>query len=143
MKKGKNVKINGYDRFKVNYGTVDYKNFKSVYLNIQTWAEPVKDLCNPSKTISSLSRSIKYTILDSLQEEIFQENFIVDLDLRSSGIHLGKKSFMNLECVFYVKGDEISFKSNEIKSSIKSIADTIVKNNLARNNAFMFHSTKN
>ena len=43
MKKGKTEKINGFRTSKIVYGTVDSKEFKSIYLNIQTWVEPKKD----------------------------------------------------------------------------------------------------
>ena len=42
MKKGKTAKIIGFKTAKVTYGTVDSVNFKSIYLNIQTWVEPKK-----------------------------------------------------------------------------------------------------
>ena len=37
MKKGKSVKLNLYNPIKSVYGTVDSKNLKSVYINIQSW----------------------------------------------------------------------------------------------------------
>jgi dTDP-4-dehydrorhamnose 3,5-epimerase-like enzyme len=40
MKKGKSCVLKGFKNLKCSYGTVDAKNFKSLYLNIQTWAEP-------------------------------------------------------------------------------------------------------
>ena len=40
MKKGKTSKIQGFKTAKVLYGTVDSMELKSIYLNIQTWAEP-------------------------------------------------------------------------------------------------------
>jgi hypothetical protein len=142
MKKGKNIKINGYDRFKINYGTVDCKDFKSVFLNIQTWAEPIDHIENPTKAVMSLTKSIKYTIFDNICDETFENRFIVDLDLRSSGIQYGKKSFLNLECVFFIKNEQIAFKSNEIKSTIKSIVDSILSNNFIKNKQFNFYNRK-
>jgi len=55
MKKGKSVKLTGFKSFKVSYGTVDYKNLKSIYLNIQSWVEP-KDF------FESAERIINYLI---------------------------------------------------------------------------------
>ena len=60
MKKGKTEKLNGFKTSKVHYGTVDSKNFKSLYLNIQTWVEPKKDTENWSGVVSNTSRSIKH-----------------------------------------------------------------------------------
>ena len=96
MKKGKTSKIIGFDSIKVTYGTVDSKNLKSVYLNIQTWATPQITSDNWNRVVANLSRNIKHNILDVIDLEIFQSNYIVDLDLRTSGIQTNKKSFMNL-----------------------------------------------
>lgn len=142
MKKGKSAKLSGYRTYKVNYGTVDSKNLKSIYLNIQTWAEPKQEIENPNRVVNNLSRLIKLTILDYIEKDVFDENFIVDLDLRSSGIQKGKKSFLNLECYFYVNNPKLDFKSKEIKSSVKKITSGLVKNIFRGNQNFTFSLTK-
>lgn len=141
MKKGKNLKVTGYESFKVNYGTVDSKTLKSVYLNVQTWAEPKEEIHSPIRCVNNLSRQIKHTIYDKLNRDIFNENFIVDLDLRSSGIQINKKSFLNLECFFYLK-TENDFKSLLLKNEIKRITDFIIYNNFIKSNQFNFSLTK-
>ena len=142
MKKGKSAKLSGYRTYKVNYGTVDSKNLKSIYLNIQTWAEPKQEIENPNRVVNNLSRLTKLTILDYIERDVFDENFIVDLDLRSSGIQKGKKSFLNLECYFYVNNPKLDFKSKEIKSSVKKITSGLVKNIFRGNQNFTFSLTK-
>lgn len=142
MKKGKNAKLAGYRSYKINYGTVDYKILKSIYLNIQTWVEPLQEIEIPQRTINFLTRSIKHTVLDSIDTELFENNFIIDLDLRSSGIQKGKKSFLNLECYFYIKREGLDFKSKELKTSVKRITDTIIKDNFKKNEKFKFSLTK-
>ena len=64
MKKGKSVKLTGFKSFKVSYGTVDYKNLKSIYLNIQSWVEPKDFLENAEKIIAYLIKRIKLSISD-------------------------------------------------------------------------------
>lgn len=142
MKKGKSSKLSGYQNYKVNYGTVDSKKLNSIYLNIQTWAEPKDEISSPTRVINNLSRSIKHSVLESLNTNIFEDKFIVDLDLRSSGIQINKKSFLNLECYLYLKNNELDFKSNEIKNNLKSITDEIIRNNFVKNNDFKFSLTK-
>ena len=102
MKKGKTSKIAGFKNAKIVYGTVDSFNLRSLYLNIQTWVEPIKDSENWTRVVQNLSRAIKHVVLDSLDKTIFDDKFIVDLDLRSSGLTLGKKSFLNLEINLYL-----------------------------------------
>ena len=74
--------------------------------------------------------------------DLFDNKFIVDLDLRSSGISEGKKSFMNLEVNFYLIPDDVDFKSKEIKDSLKSITQRIVDENFIGNDYFNFYLTK-
>jgi hypothetical protein len=142
MKKGKSTKLTGYRSYKVNYGTVDSRTLKSIYLNIQTWAEPKKEIETPQRSVNNLSRQIKHSILDYLDTGIFNEKFIVDLDLRHSGIQLNKKSFLNLECFFYLKNQNEDFKSPIIKNEIKKITDGIINKNFKKNDSYSFYLTK-
>ena len=142
MKKGKTININQYDSIKTFYGTVDSKELKSIYINIQTWAEPKVDIDYPTRVVNSLSRSIKHTVLNSIDKDIFNDKFIVDLDLRSSGIQSNKKSFLNLECYLYLKEIVVDFKDYELKNSIKKLTDSIIKENFTKNNIFNFTLTK-
>ena len=142
MKKGKSIKLLSHRDFKINYGTVDSKNLKSIYINIQTWAEPKVDINYPTRVVNSLSRSIKHTVLNSIDKDIFNDKFIVDLDLRSSGIQSNKKSFLNLECYLYPKDIVIEFKDYGLKNSIKKIIDSVINENFTKNNTFNFTLTK-
>lgn len=142
MKKGKSIKLLSHRDFKINYGTVDSKNLKSIYINIQTWAEPKVDIDYPTREVNYLSRSIKHTVLNSINKNIFNDKFIVDLDLRSSGIQSNKKSFLNLECYLYPKEIVTDFKDYELKNSIKKLIDSIIKENFTKNNTFNFTLTK-
>jgi hypothetical protein len=141
MKKGKTAKIVGFDSIKVMYGTVDSRNLKSVYLNIQTWANPIEDSENWNRVVANLSRNIKHNVLEIIDTDLFTPNFIVDLDLRTSGIQLNKKSFMNLEITFFLK-KEIDFKSSELKDKLKQTAKFIYQENLRNNDNFDFSISK-
>jgi len=142
MKKGKTSKIQGFKTIKVIYGTTDSFELKSIYLNIQTWVEPKKEYDNWNRVVLNFSRSIKHTIFQNLNKTIFTENFISDLDLRSSGIVLGKKSFLNLELNLYLNDKNIDFKSITIKDSLKDLTKNIVTHNFNRNETFNFFLTK-
>lgn len=141
MKKGKSVRLNGYKDFKVTYGTVDSKNLKSIYINIQSWVEPKQEYNRVESIINNLSRSIKHNVLETIDKEIYDKKFIVDLDLRSSGIHLNKKSFMNLEFYLYTN-EHNNFKSREILNSVRDIVDSVLRENLINNQYFNFYSSK-
>jgi hypothetical protein len=144
MKKGKTSKIIGFKSAKVLYGTVDSINLKSIYLNIQTWVEPKKEVENWGRVVLNLSRTIKHSIYDKIKSTHFDDKFIVDLDLRSSGISTNKKSFMNLEVNFFLKDNiELSFKDNVIKDSLKDITSKIFQDNFKNNQFFKFYISKN
>ena len=142
MKKGKTSQLTGFKTAKVVYGTVDSVNLKSLYLNIQTWVEPIYESDNWSRTVLNLSRGVKHSVYESLNNKIFDTKFIVDLDLRSSGLNLGKKSFMNLEVNFYVIEENLDFKSKQIKDSLIKITNQIFIDNFHENNYFKFYLTK-
>jgi len=142
MKKGKTININQYDSLKTFYGTVDSKELKSIYINIQTWVTPLEDKENWNNVVNTLTRSIKHSVFGSLDRELFKENFIVDLDLRTSGIRKDKKSFMNLEINIFTTTPQ-DFKSNEIKESVKKIIKKIYRENIVNNRHFNFSSSKN
>ena len=142
MKKGKTTKINGFRTSKIIYGTVDSKEFKSLYLNLQTWVEPKKDSENWTRVVLNMNRSIKHSVYHNIDKGLFDDKFIVDLDLRTSGLQLKKKSFMNLEINFYLV-EEIDFKSPKLKKSLKSLIKNIYDDVLNKNEYFKCYLTKN
>ena len=142
MKKGKSVKLKLFQPIKSVYGTVDAKNLKSLYINIQSWVTPKIDSENWNRVVCNLSREIKHSVYNSIDTEIFQENSTVDLDLRTSGISTGKKSFFNLEVNLFVSQD-YEFKSPLLKEGIKKIVKNIYTNNISNNKYFDFSKSKN
>ena len=134
--------LKGYKNFKTSYGTVDSKNLKSIYINIQSWVEPKKSIDSWNREVSYLNRLVKQLLLEISDKFIFHSKFIVDLDLRTSGITLGKRSFMNLELTLFVK-TEMDFKSIKLKNEIKKIVSFIDKDIFQQSELFDFHLTKN
>ena len=141
MKKGKTSRIAGFPEAKITYGTVDSKNLKSVYLNLQSWVNPKDEYENWDRIVSYFSKTIKNSVYEVLDKEIFQENYIVDLDLRSSGIVTGKKSFMNLEITFFTN-QEFDFKDVILKESLRRVTRNIYIENFKKNKYFDFTISK-
>jgi hypothetical protein len=142
MKKGKTSQIDGFDNAKIVYGTVDSVNLKSIYLNIQTWVEPIMELEDWNRVVLNLSRDVKHSIYETMNQEVFNSTFIVDLDLRSSGLSQFKKSFMNLEINFYLNQENLEFKDDNIKNSLHKITSEIFNRNFNKNKYFNFYLTK-
>ena len=78
MKKGKTSKLNVFDDAKCHYGTVDSKNFKSVYVVLQTWIEPIKEDQNWNKLIGEIKRQIQHTLLEVVDHQTFERKQIVE-----------------------------------------------------------------
>ena len=130
MKKGKTCKLNGFTRLKSTYGTVDSKTFKSLYLNIQSWVTPQKSVENWSRVVNILNREIKETINEILDSTLLQPKFILDLDLRTSGLAVGKKSFMNLEITFFIAKNiefELALRESKTSSLTSRLSSPIIR----------------
>ena len=141
MKQGKTAKVGGFKSSKVNYGTVNSKNLKSIYINIQTWVQPKDDFNNWTRVVLNMSRSVKHCVLEHINKEVFDTKFIVDLDLRTSGLQLKKKSFMNLEINLFLL-EPMDFKSPRLKKYVKSLIKEIYGDTMNKNKYFKFYLTK-
>ena len=142
MKKGKTCKIGGFRNFKSQYGTIDSQNLKSIYLNIQTWVEPKEEVENWNRVVLNMSRSVKHSVYNNLDKTLFDDKFIVDLDLRTSGIQKNKKSFLNLEITLYVHDKNLNFKSLILRSKVKKIITSVYFDELKKSKYFTLSKTK-
>jgi hypothetical protein len=140
MKTGKYISLGEYNEVKIGYGTVDFKNLKTIYLKLNAWVEPNNDTDDFDYLISKTRRGIK-EIIYNLKNENFKPQCIVDLDIRTKGIKLNKRSFMNLEVTLYVD-NFFDVKSKHIKLSIKEIIKSIIDERLSNKNLFNFYKNK-
>jgi len=90
MKKGKFISIGVHNNVKIGYGTVDYKNLKTVYIQLNSWTQPTIIDHDFDKLISKTRRQIKEKIY-SLNSELFKRESIVDLDIKTNGIKENKR----------------------------------------------------
>jgi hypothetical protein len=141
MKRGKNVKLNVSPFVKSLYGTVDHSDFKSFFINIRTWVLPKSDSENWKSVVGHLSKNIKNSVSSKINKSVLYENFILDVDLRASGLDRNKRSFMSIEITLYPKVKE-SFKSPLIKSLSESIVQDIIKDCFLNDANFDFFVSK-
>ena len=142
MKKGKTTKLSGYRTFKAQYGTIDAQNLKSIYVNLQTWVEPKDEVENWNRVVLNMTRSVKHCVLEHINKQVFDTKFIVDLDLRTSGLQLKKKSFMNLEINLFLL-EPIDFKSSKLKKLVKNTIKEVYSEVFSKNKYFKCYLTKN
>ena len=140
MKTGKYIPLGIYNNVKYGYGTVDFKNLKTIYLKLNSWLQPENETDDFDYLISKSRRKIK-EIIYNLQSPYFKQQSIVDLDIRTKGIKLEKRSFMNLEITLYVD-KQFDVKSKEIKNNVKDILSMVIEDGLSDKNLFNFYKSK-
>ncbi len=140
MKTGKYIPLGECKDVKIGYGTVDFKNLKTIYLKLNSWVQPKNDEDDFDFLISRTRRLIK-EIVYNLNNENFKPQCIVDLDVKTKGIKIEKRSFMNLEITLYVE-NKFDVKSKDTKRIITDIIKTIINESLVDKNLFNFYKTK-
>lgn len=141
MKFGKFINLGDYENIKIGYGTVDFRNLKTIYIKLNSWVKPTDDSTDFDKTILRSRKKIKDTIREHKLENLFKRESIVDLDIRTKGIKLEKKSFMNLEITLYTN-NQFDVKNKDIKNSVRGLIENVVDNCLIDKTLFNFSKTK-
>jgi hypothetical protein len=140
MKTGKYIPLGTYNDVKIGYGTVDFKNLKTIYLKLNSWLQPENETDDFDHMIHKTRRRIKELIYN-IRNPYFKQQSIVDLDIRTKGIKLEKRSFMNLEITLYVD-KQFDVKSKDIKNTIKEILIDTIEIGLSDKNLFNFNKNK-
>tara|TARA_R110000824_G_scaffold383629_1_gene577286 strand:- start:874 stop:1311 length:438 start_codon:yes stop_codon:yes gene_type:complete len=144
MKRGKEITLDVDTNYKIKLGTVDNKNSKSIYINLSAWGEliPTIDVINYDGVISKLRKQIKHNINTTIDpKDFYKDKYIVDLDMRSSGISPQKRSFMSCEITLYQK-NSLSVNKPQIINGATTLIKTIIENCLDNQNHFIFYRTK-
>jgi hypothetical protein len=141
MKKGKTSKLELFQDAKCYYGSVDATELKSIYLVLQTWVKPTQERDNWERVVGTISRNVKHKVLEIYNKSLFKEHFIVDLDLRTSGIKVDKASFLNLEITFFTK-ENIEFKSDKLSNELNHILNEVHNNVLNKSKYFTIQYAK-
>jgi hypothetical protein len=140
MKTGKYIPLGTYNDVKIGYGTVDFRNLKTIYLKFNSWLQPENESDDFEEMIYKSRRQVK-EIIYNLKNPLFKQQSIVDLDIRTKGIKLEKRSFMNMEVTLYVN-KQFDVKTKEVKNNIKDILTSVIENGLTDKKLFNFHKSK-
>ena len=140
MKIGKYIPLGTYNDVKIGYGTVDFKNLKTIYLKLNSWLQPENETDDFNHLIGKSRRKVK-EIIYNLKSPYFKDQSIVDLDIRTKGIKLEKRSFMNLEVTLYVN-NQFDIKSKDVKLIINDLFEHIIDEGLSDKKLFNFYKTK-
>ena len=135
---GKEKKLFKTDSFRVKYGTIDANKLNAIYIDIESWIQP-QELINFDSNVRITRKNILMKLKETIDNDLFLENFIVDLDLRSSGMTLNKKSFMFIEVTIYPK-KYLKFNSDILIKKTKEIALDVIS--VIQKNNFKFYANK-
>jgi hypothetical protein len=119
---GKKFNLKKFNNYKVSYGTVDSTLNQSIYLNLSTWVQPITSDFDAKKLISSLTKTIKQSVYENIQNTHFNGNYIIDVDIRESGFRFGKSSFMSCNITLFTNVPVV-----DIEDSVSTISDKIIK----------------
>jgi hypothetical protein len=140
MKTGKYIPLGTYNNVKFGYGTVDFKNLKTIYIKLNSWLQPENETDDFDQIIYRSRRIIKELIFN-LKNPLFKSQSIVDLDVRTKGIKLEKKSFMNLEITLFVE-KQFDVRSKEVKELVNNITENVINDCLTDKKLFNFNKSK-
>lgn len=143
MKLGKELKLDLLDNYKTKIGTVNNKESKSLYLNFSAWGELLEnEEKNYNLFLSAVRKKIKQKLSDNINSDLFyNDRYIVDLDMRTSGFDINKRSFMSCEITLFQKKN-LSITQPILMENSKSIICDVVKDCFENNSIFKFHKTK-
>ena len=139
MKTGKYLPLGYYQNIKIGYGTVDYKELKTVYIKFKTWILPTEDIdCN--YTMSRTIKKIK-THIFNLENDLFQRESIVDLSMKTSSVKTNKTSFMDVEITLFVKG-QFDIKEKKVKNIMSGLIKDIIDDDFNNKSFYNFYKNK-
>ena len=144
MKLGKEIKLDLLNNYKTKIGTVNNKESKSLYLNFTAWGEIQKDNeeQNYETFLSGVRKKIKQNLNNNLDKNLFyNDRYIVDLDMRTSGFDINKRSFMSCEITLFQKRN-LPINQPVIIENTKNIIYGVINNCFENNNIFNFHKSK-
>jgi hypothetical protein len=144
MKLGKEIKLDLLDNYKTKIGTVNNKESKSLYINLCAWGQlsELDENLNYDYYLRNVRKKIKQKLNNSLNKYLFHNHkYMVDLDMRTSGLSIEKRSFMSCEITLYQK-KYLPLNKPRIVDNTKQIIKDVVTECLENNSIFTFHRTK-
>lgn len=118
-----------HDSFKLKIGTTNKLNPVVVYVEGKAFIAPSVASDDYQRDISEIKHSLRRSISESLTgTTIFDHKFILDFQVATNGISVGKKSFMSFQFLFKQDKDNVR-KLSEVKEDaqpmIENIANTL------------------
>lgn len=132
------------ENFRLKIGTTNKINPLVVYIEGRTFICPSFEKDDYSKEISEIKRSLSQSISRNIRlSSRFDDKYIMDFQVASSGVAKGKKSFLSFQFLLRQNKDEVlnlkELKEQEI-DTINNIVDALKESILTHN--FSLSKTK-
>jgi hypothetical protein len=126
-KKGKtfNSKLS-YQNIKIESGTIDAWDFKSVYMSFQSWT--IFD----SKHINKMNVDVRRDIVNNLNPQLFNKKFCIDIPTISDNERMSNPYHQLEYNLFVNKGAEVS----EVEKNLEQVQNFIYEKYYSNNEEF-------
>jgi hypothetical protein len=142
MKRGKEISLETKENYKVKLGTIDNKDPRTIYLNVSAWGEPLTEEDNYDSVLNNLRKKVKQKLFTNIKDSNYStDRYIVDLDMRSSGMSKTKRSYMSCEITLFQK-DRIPVNNPMTISEGSRLVNNLIDDCFECNNHFRFYKTK-
>lgn len=114
------------DSFKLKIGTTNKINPMVIYVEGKAFISPEDDKEDYAKDIAEIKHVFKQSISDGLcTTDVFDNKYIIDFQVASSGIAVNKKSFLSFQFLVRQKRDNI-MKLTDVKARTEGMILNIV-----------------
>jgi hypothetical protein len=132
------------ENFKLKIGTTNKINPMVIYVEGKAFISPLEEKDDYSRDISEMKHALKRSISTNLYSaDNFDNKYIVDFQVASSGVAVNKKSFLSFQFLLRQKRDNI-MKLSDVKAisegMINNIADALRDSIIEHN--FVLSKTK-
>jgi len=122
-------------------GTVHKDNPKCIYLKNTSWLLPVDEYID-NYPINKLNKEIKGWLHHNINKYGFSDRlYIVDLDIRESGLKSGKPSYCDCEITVYQK-EVLPFNSTVLQKKLTQLNSDFIEHCLDNSKYFKFYQNK-
>lgn len=114
------------DSFKLKIGTTNKINPMVIYVEGKAFISPEDDKEDYTKDIAEIKHVFKQSISDGLcTTDVFDNKYIIDFQVASSGIAINKKSFLSFQFLVRQKRDNV-MKLTDVKAKTEKMIINIV-----------------
>lgn len=142
--RGTEIKIDDFTHLGVVFGSIDKNNPKTIYIKISAWGNPIDfdEGMDYSAIIRRIDKKVRTVLYNNLDDKLInKETYMVDMDMRQSGIIADKSSFMSCEITLQQFNNYL-ITSEVINTELTRLTSAIIEDVFLHNEHFKFYENK-